>query len=97
MLLNLKPSGAHYMEHFHHAGGLPALMRELTPFLDTLCAQISGGTIGDVIAEAEQVPGQDVIRTPRRAVKKRRRDGGAARQPGAAHLRSSSNPLRHRT
>ena len=30
VLLNLKPSGAHYMEHLHHAGGLPALMRELT-------------------------------------------------------------------
>jgi dihydroxy-acid dehydratase len=34
VLLNLKPSGSHYMEHFHHAGGLPALMRELTAFLD---------------------------------------------------------------
>ena len=32
VLLNLKPSGAHYMEHFHHAGGVPALMRELSPF-----------------------------------------------------------------
>src|SRR6201996_1834564 len=29
VLINLKPSGAHYMEHFYHAGGMPALLREL--------------------------------------------------------------------
>src|ERR1700722_17321419 len=43
VLLNLKPSGAHYMEHLHHAGGLPALMRELTAFLDLDAPNISGG------------------------------------------------------
>jgi dihydroxy-acid dehydratase len=63
VLLDLKPSGAHYMEHFHHAGGLPALMRELSPFLDLDAPSISGGTIGDAIANAELVPGQDVIRS----------------------------------
>jgi dihydroxy-acid dehydratase len=61
VLLNLKPSGAHYMEHFHHAGGLPALMRELAPLLDLSAATVGGGIIGDVIAAAEQVPGQNVI------------------------------------
>jgi dihydroxy-acid dehydratase len=62
VLLNLKPSGAHYMEHLHHAGGLPALMRELTAFLDLTAPNISGGTLGDSIAAAELVPRQDVIR-----------------------------------
>jgi dihydroxy-acid dehydratase len=61
VLLNLKPSGTHYMEHFHHAGGLPALMRELVPFLDLEARSVSGGTLGDTIAAAETVPGQDVI------------------------------------
>jgi dihydroxy-acid dehydratase len=61
VLLNLKPSGAHYMEDFHHAGGLPALMRELTGFLDLDAGSVSGGSIGDAIAQAEEVPGQDVI------------------------------------
>ncbi len=61
MLLNLKPSGAHYMEHFHYAGGLPALMRELKPLLDLNAPSITGGTIGDAIAQAELAPGQDVI------------------------------------
>jgi len=63
VLLNLKPSGAHYMEHFHHAGGLPALMREIAGFLDLDALSISGSTIGDAIAAAEMVPGQDVIRS----------------------------------
>jgi dihydroxy-acid dehydratase len=61
VLLNLKPSGAHYMEHFHHAGGLPRLMRELTGFLDLDAPNVSGGTLGDAIAAAEDVPGQNVI------------------------------------
>jgi dihydroxy-acid dehydratase len=63
VLLNLKPSGTHYMEHFHHAGGLPALMRELTSMLDLRVPSVSGCTIGDAIAKAEKVPAQDVIRT----------------------------------
>ena len=63
VLLNLKPSGAHYMEHFHHAGGLPRLMRELAPFLDLDTPNVSGGTLGESIAAAEEVPGQDVIRS----------------------------------
>src|ERR1700744_2743644 len=70
VLLNLKPSGAHYMEHLHHAGGLPALMRELTAYLDLTAPNISGGTLGDAIAQAEQVPGQDVIRSIASPLKK---------------------------
>ena len=61
-LLNLKPSGAHYMEHFHHAGGVPRLMRELSGLLRTGAPVVGGGTLAEVIAAAEDVPGQDVIR-----------------------------------
>ena len=70
VLLNLKPSGSHYMEHFHHAGGLPALMRELKGLLDLNAPSISGGTIGDAIDQAEEVPGQDVIRSLSAPLKK---------------------------
>lgn len=59
--LNLKPSGAHYMEHFHQAGGMPALMRQLSAVLDLSAPSIAGGTIGDAIGCAE-ISGQDVIR-----------------------------------
>jgi hypothetical protein len=31
VLVDLKPSGRHYMEDFHSAGGVPALLRELRP------------------------------------------------------------------
>jgi dihydroxy-acid dehydratase len=63
LLLNLKPSGAHYMEHFHYAGGLPALLRELKPLLDLNALTVSGRTLGDVIEQAEQAPDHTVIGT----------------------------------
>ncbi len=61
VLLNLKPSGAYYMEHFHHAGGLPRLMRELADKLHLDCQNVAGTTLREVIARAEDVPGQSVI------------------------------------
>ncbi len=62
VLLNLKPSGAYYMEHFHNAGGLPRLMREVAKFLHLDAPSVAGGSIGDMIEAAEDVAGQDVIR-----------------------------------
>ncbi len=62
VLVDLKPSGEHYMEHFHWAGGVPRLLRELAPLLDTSVPTVGGGTLADVIAAAEDVPGQTVIR-----------------------------------
>ena len=70
VLVNVKPSGEHYMEHFHYAGGVPALMRELRSLLDLSAPTVGGGTIGDVIANAEEAPGQDVIRTIAAPLKK---------------------------
>lgn len=66
VLVDLKPSGAHYMEHFHHAGGLPALLAQLGELIDLDARTIAGGSLRDVVATAEVVPGQDVIR-PRTA------------------------------
>jgi dihydroxy-acid dehydratase len=63
VLVDLKPSGQHYMEHFHWAGGMPRLMAELRDVLDTSQLSVAGGTLAEVIAAAEYVPGQDVIRT----------------------------------
>src|SRR2546421_4531268 len=62
VLIDLKPSGDHYMEHFHHAGGVPRLMQELSDILD-LDAPTVAGTLRDHVRVAEQVPGQTVIRT----------------------------------
>ncbi len=63
VLIDLKPSGQHYMEHFHHAGGVPKLMRELGDRLDLDALTVTGGTLRDVVAAAEEVPGQDAIRS----------------------------------
>jgi dihydroxy-acid dehydratase len=62
VLIDLKPSGDHYMEHFHHAGGVPRLMQELSDILD-LDAPTVAGTLRDHMNTAEQVPGQTVIRS----------------------------------
>jgi dihydroxy-acid dehydratase len=61
VLIDLKPSGAHYMEHFHHAGGVPKLMQQLGDLMD-LDAKTIDGTLRDAVANAEDVPGQDAIR-----------------------------------
>lgn len=63
VLLNLKPSGAHYMEHLHHSGGMAALLRELAPLLDVTVPTVSGWPLADSIAHAEAIPNQDVIRS----------------------------------
>jgi dihydroxy-acid dehydratase len=66
VLLDLKPSGKHYMEHFHWAGGVPRLLRELDGLIDLDAPTVMGGTLRDYMNSAEDVRGQDVIR-PRAA------------------------------
>lgn len=63
VLIDLKPTGDHYMEDFHWSGGLPRLMRELRPLLDATARTVVGTTLGEAIDAAEDVPGQTVIRS----------------------------------
>ncbi len=63
VLVDLKPSGQHYMEDFHHAGGMPRLLREIAQHLDLSTPVVSGGTLADYVAAVEDVPGQQVIRS----------------------------------
>ncbi|QRG04545.1 dihydroxy-acid dehydratase [Xanthobacter dioxanivorans] len=69
VLVDLKPSGAHYMEHFHHAGGVPKLLAQLGDLIDLDAPSVAGGTLREVVAAAEDVPGQDVIRPRGRPIK----------------------------
>ena len=62
VLVDLKPTGQHYMEHLHEAGGLNAVLRELQPLLHLDVPTVSGKTLGEVIAASEIVPEQQVIR-----------------------------------
>lgn len=75
VLVDLKPSGAHYMEHFHHAGGVPKLMAQLGELIDLDATTVTGATLREVVANAEHVPGQDVIRSRDNPI---RREGGIA-------------------
>src|SRR3954471_19657055 len=63
VLVDLKPTGQHYMEHLHEAGGIPRVMKELSNLLALDARTVAGGTVADSIAGAEDVPGQQVIRS----------------------------------
>jgi dihydroxy-acid dehydratase len=69
VLVDLKPSGDHYMEHFHWAGGNSRLMREIRFHLDETCRTVAGRSLEQVIDAAEMVPNQTVIRTPKNPIK----------------------------
>jgi len=75
VLIDLKPSGEHYMEHFHHAGGLPKLMAQLGGLIDLDAKTITGETLREIVAKAEDVPGQDAIRPRENPIKP---EGGLA-------------------
>ncbi len=62
VLVDLKPSGQHYMEDFHHAGGVPALLRELKPLLNRDAMTVTGRTLGEEIDASGAGFPQDVIR-----------------------------------
>jgi dihydroxy-acid dehydratase len=53
VLANIRPSGKYLMEDFFYAGGLRALMRELSDRLDLSCLTVTGRTVGENIAGAE--------------------------------------------
>ncbi|HLL20446.1 MAG TPA: dihydroxy-acid dehydratase, partial [Rubrivivax sp.] len=52
-LVNLQPSGEHLMEDFCYAGGLPALLKEISSVLHLDAVTANGRTIGENIADAQ--------------------------------------------
>ncbi|MCX8005107.1 MAG: L-arabinonate dehydratase, partial [Burkholderiaceae bacterium] len=68
VLANIRPSGDRYlMEDFYYAGGLPALLKRLQPWLHLEALTVNGRTLGENIADA-QVHDEDVIRPLQRPV-----------------------------
>jgi dihydroxy-acid dehydratase len=51
-LLDLQPSGKFLMEDFYYAGGVPAVMREISALLDLQARTANGRTVGENIADA---------------------------------------------
>ncbi|HEX3729344.1 MAG TPA: IlvD/Edd family dehydratase [Opitutaceae bacterium] len=75
VLVDLKPSGGHYMEDFHRAGGMPVLLRQLKAQLDLGTMTVTGRTLGRELAAAPAPFPQDVVRPRRRPIY---REGGIA-------------------
>lgn len=61
VLANLFPSGDRLMEDFYYAGGLPALMKVLSPYLDLDCKTVLGTRLADQL-EGVSVLDPEVIR-----------------------------------
>ncbi|HSH89912.1 MAG TPA: IlvD/Edd family dehydratase [Ramlibacter sp.] len=52
-LVNLQPSGKYLMEDFCYAGGLPVVMKEISPHLHLDAVTANGLTVGENIADAQ--------------------------------------------
>jgi dihydroxy-acid dehydratase len=61
-LVNLQPSGEHLMEDFCYAGGLPVVMKEIQHLLHRDAITVSGRTVGENIADAQNY-NADVIKS----------------------------------
>ncbi|MFA5521751.1 MAG: IlvD/Edd family dehydratase [Castellaniella sp.] len=63
VLVDLKPSGHHYMEDLHKAGGLTAVLRELRPLLHLDALTVTGRTLGEELERAGPPFAQTVVHT----------------------------------
>ena len=61
-LVDIKPAGRFLMEDFFYAGGVPAVMAQITDLLHLDAMTVSGLTVRENIADAEII-GSEVIRT----------------------------------
>jgi dihydroxy-acid dehydratase len=63
VLVDLKPTGQHYMEHLYEAGGLATILRELKPLLQGDALTITGKTLFENLDAARPAEAQDVVKT----------------------------------
>ena len=63
VLIDLKPSGSHYMDDLYQAGGLAPVFRELKPLLNLDCLTVSGRTLGEELDDLPAAFRQEVVRT----------------------------------
>src|SRR5215831_7338539 len=92
VLVDLKPSGAHYMEDFHAAGGMTTLLRELKGLLHLDALTVTGRTLGEELESAPPPFEQSVVHS---LAKPLYREGGIAvlkgnLAPGGAIIKQSA-------
>ena len=99
-IADIKPSGQYLMEDFYYAGGLPCVMKELSPLLHGEALTVSGRTLKEEISAVE-IRNRDLIRTLDAPLKA---EGGTAilygnlAPNGAVIKQTAASPhlLRHR-
>ena len=61
VLVDLKPSGRHYMADLHEAGGLAPVLRELRDLLHLDCLTVTGRTLGEELEAAPSSFAQSIV------------------------------------
>src|SRR6478736_3536935 len=62
VIVDLKPTGPHYMEDLFAAGGIGAVLRELKPLLHLDCLTVAGETLGERLDRAAGPVDREVVR-----------------------------------
>ena len=62
VLVDLKPTGTHYMEDFFAAGGMSAVLHELKPLLDLDCLTVTGERLSERLASPPEWVDRAIVR-----------------------------------
>ena len=63
VIVDLKPTGPHYMEDLFAAGGIGAVLRELKPLLHLDALTVTGETLGERLAASDPYVDRAVVRS----------------------------------
>ncbi len=63
VLVDLKPTGQHYMSDLYAAGGIGAVLRELKPLLHLDCMTVAGTTLGERLEREPAWVDRSIVKT----------------------------------